>query len=437
MLKAKLTPESSTDIIRFYSSDKNVATVGATSGKLKAVREGKTTIMVYAKATKATSNSSKSNRIAKVNVYVGPHMYKVSQISTTEVKVFFKKDVEKYKLRASDFSIINNVTKASCSIKEISVNGNKVNLTTYNEIKDDNEYTVSCKNTSARFVATDGRVSSITIDTTEIEAKKETPLDLTLKDASGILLKKCSTDNMPAEMELTGTVDNGYISGGKVCITKPGSTAKVKVIYHTYKYKNGSEVGVIDTGYVIIRAYKNPNETVSPSPSVTPSPSPSLTPSPTPTPTQTPTPIYYPTPGYTWTPAPSQAPEPTKEAPTTSEAPAVTSEVPTVSEAPAATSAKPAESKAPTTSEAPAATSPAPVTSEAPAATSPAPVTSEAPVATSPAPVTSEAPAATSPAPATSEAPTTSEAPAATSSTTPSTGGAITITSAPAPSPSI
>ena len=197
VLKAKLTPESSTDIIRFYSSDKNVATVGATSGKLKAVREGKTTIMVYAKATKATSNSSKYNKVAKVNVYVGPHMYKVSQISTTEVKVFFKKDVEKYKLRASDFSIINNVTKASCSIKEISVNGNKVNLTTYNEIKDDNE------------------------------------------------------------------------------------------------------VGVIDTGYVIIRAYKNPNETVSLSPSVTPSPSPSLTPSPTPTPTQTPTPIYY----YTWTPA--------------------------------------------------------------------------------------------------------------------------------------
>ena len=51
---------------------------------------------------------------------------------------------------------------------------------------------------------------------------------------------------MPAEMELTGTVDNGYISGGNVCITKPGSTAKVKVIYHTYKYENGSEVGVVD-----------------------------------------------------------------------------------------------------------------------------------------------------------------------------------------------
>lgn len=69
-LTAALTPETSTDAIRFYSSDKTVATVGMTSGKVTAVHYGETEITVYAKATKATANASKYNKVAIVKVRV-------------------------------------------------------------------------------------------------------------------------------------------------------------------------------------------------------------------------------------------------------------------------------------------------------------------------------------------------------------------------------
>ena len=57
-------------MVRFYSDDKDIATVGLSSGKVTGKKVGETTITVYAKATKATANSSKYNKIAKVKVTV-------------------------------------------------------------------------------------------------------------------------------------------------------------------------------------------------------------------------------------------------------------------------------------------------------------------------------------------------------------------------------
>ena len=57
-------------MIRFYSSDRTVATVGLSSGKVTAVNYGETEITVYAKATKATTNASKYNKVAIVKVRV-------------------------------------------------------------------------------------------------------------------------------------------------------------------------------------------------------------------------------------------------------------------------------------------------------------------------------------------------------------------------------
>ena len=69
--KAQKSPSTSTDVIRFYSADKTIVTVGATSGKVTGIKEGKTTIKVYSKATAATSNRDTKNRVATVDVYVG------------------------------------------------------------------------------------------------------------------------------------------------------------------------------------------------------------------------------------------------------------------------------------------------------------------------------------------------------------------------------
>lgn len=69
-LHASLTPENSTDVIRFFSEDKTIATIGMTSGKITAKGFGETTINIYAKATKATSNANKANKLAQVKVIV-------------------------------------------------------------------------------------------------------------------------------------------------------------------------------------------------------------------------------------------------------------------------------------------------------------------------------------------------------------------------------
>ena len=70
ILSASTSPNTSTDVIRFTSSDKTIATVGATSGKIIAKKKGITTINVYAKATKATANSNKNNKTTTCKVIV-------------------------------------------------------------------------------------------------------------------------------------------------------------------------------------------------------------------------------------------------------------------------------------------------------------------------------------------------------------------------------
>ena len=67
-ISAKLSPSTSTDIVRFESSDKTVAKVGATGGTVVATGDGTCTISVISKATKTTSNASKSNVVCKVKV---------------------------------------------------------------------------------------------------------------------------------------------------------------------------------------------------------------------------------------------------------------------------------------------------------------------------------------------------------------------------------
>ena len=70
VIKATLTPDNSTDVVRFASSDPKIVSVGATSGKVTAKGVGSATISIYAKATKSTANSNKSNKVAKVKVRV-------------------------------------------------------------------------------------------------------------------------------------------------------------------------------------------------------------------------------------------------------------------------------------------------------------------------------------------------------------------------------
>ena len=120
-MTATKNPVTSTDVIRFYSEDKNVATVGLTTGKVTAKNNGKTTIKVYSKATKATANNSKYNKIATVTVYVGDY---IESADSDNDYVFLKfKGNNVPDTKARDYSIVHKETKASFPVSR-TVSGN-------------------------------------------------------------------------------------------------------------------------------------------------------------------------------------------------------------------------------------------------------------------------------------------------------------------------
>lgn len=69
-IRATKTPETSTDVVKFFSSDKSIASVGMKSGKVTAKKAGECEISVYSMATKATAKSNKYNKKAVVRVVV-------------------------------------------------------------------------------------------------------------------------------------------------------------------------------------------------------------------------------------------------------------------------------------------------------------------------------------------------------------------------------
>lgn len=259
-VKATLTPSTSTDEIRFLSNDKEIVTIGATSGKARAYKKGETTVSVIAKASKSTSNSSKANKTTNINVYVGAYIDSAQQSETTMIKVDFKTDVTDYDMKASDFSISNNKTKRNFTVKDISVSGNSVILTTNDKINDGGTYTVKYDKSSAQFTATDGRINGMEISPTVVPEKTLTEINVNLKDKNGVVVESYNTANKPKYVDFSISTSSGFVNyNGKLYLNNLQSTATARAVYHTYNYEKDEsgkpvETGVVDTGNVTITA---------------------------------------------------------------------------------------------------------------------------------------------------------------------------------------
>ena len=259
-VKAKLTPSTSTDEIRFYSNDKEIVTIGATSGKARAYKKGETTVSVIAKASKSTSNSNKANKATNINVYVGAYIDSAQQLETTRIKVDFKTDVTDYDMKASDFSISNNKTKRNFTVKDISVSGNSVILTTNDKINDGGAYTVKYDKSSAQFTATDGRITGMEISPTVVPEKTLTEINVNLKDKNGVVVESYNTANKPKYVDFSISTNSGFVNyNGKLYLNNLQSTATARAVYHTYEYEKDEsgktvESGMVDTGNVTITA---------------------------------------------------------------------------------------------------------------------------------------------------------------------------------------
>ena len=102
-LKPVLTPATSTDVIRFASSDKSIATVGQTSGTVTAKALGETTITIYAKEKATISNTDPENRTATVRVVVGEKPLKAEVLNGNQIKLTFSDDISG--VPAGNFSV--------------------------------------------------------------------------------------------------------------------------------------------------------------------------------------------------------------------------------------------------------------------------------------------------------------------------------------------
>ncbi len=261
-LQSTLKPANSTDVVRYVTSDKTIAVVGLTSGRVTAKGIGKTTIQVYAKATKATSSSNKSNKKTTVDVYVGPYLAQAEQTQLAQVKLTFKDSVDIYAFQPSDFTITNDETKVNCPIKAVSKSsGSEVTLTLYNELRDGKTYTVSNNMSSAKFTATDMQIAGLRIEPTEAEIQKSTQISLALLDKNGITVKRCYANNTPSNIDFEVKAEGGYVFyGGMLYLSSMSSKGIAKATYHSGKFVNGKEVGNIETGEVIITPLKQKEE---------------------------------------------------------------------------------------------------------------------------------------------------------------------------------
>lgn len=270
-VKAKLTPSTSTDVIRFYSNDKEIVTIGATSGKARAYKKGETTVSVIAKASNSTSSSNKANKATNINVYVGAYIDSAHQLETTRIKLGFKTDITGYDMKASDFSISNNKTKRNFTVKDISVSGNSVILTTNDKINDGGTYTVKFDKSSAQFTATDGRITDMEISPTVVPEKTKTEITVDLKDKYGVIVESYNTVNKPGYIDFSVSTKSGFLSyDGKLYLNNVQSTATARAVYHTYNYEKDEsgktvETGMADTGNVTITACEIPEPDPTPS----------------------------------------------------------------------------------------------------------------------------------------------------------------------------
>lgn len=114
---------------------------------------------------------------------------------------------------------------------------------------DAKEFTVACKDNTLQFTATDGKITKIGIDPTEIVYNTATTINLIATDDNNVEISRYAYGSAAIatngyEFSINVTSDKGYfVESSKLVLNKIGDTASVKAVKHTGKYENGIEVG--------------------------------------------------------------------------------------------------------------------------------------------------------------------------------------------------
>ena len=236
--------------ITYTSSDDSIATVAA-DGTVTGVKAGKVTITAKIAVGKDSATTTKD---VEVKNYV---LSTVAQNKLTELTATVAGDTKN--LKASDFTVKSEATNVVYPVSKVTVDSkdaSKVTLTLFSELKDAATYDVTLDGITKTFVASDGKVASIALDTATIPYATETEVKLVSKDANGVVVKELKYGEADANYDFTiNTNGNGYTNGSKLYLNKVGDTATAEITYKTGKYdQNGKPEGNIGPNKVTITA---------------------------------------------------------------------------------------------------------------------------------------------------------------------------------------
>ena len=215
--------------ITYTSSDDSIATVAA-DGTVTGVKAGKATIT--AKIT-VGKDSAETTKDVEVKNYV---LKSVAQNKTNELVATIDGATKNIKASEVTIKTPDNVVLPVKSVSVDDKDATKVTLTTFSEMKDGKEYTVTLDGTTVNFVATDNKVASINVNNLTIPAKTETEIKLVAKDANGVILKELPYGTPDVNYDFSLTTANGYVNGSKLYLNKVGDTATAEITYKTNKY---------------------------------------------------------------------------------------------------------------------------------------------------------------------------------------------------------
>ena len=162
----------------------------------------------------------------------------------------------------SDFSIVRDESNAIVAVNTAKIDdkdATKITLTTYETLTDGKSYTVTYTaadeaktQSSLQFTATDGTIDSLNLTPLEITAGKATTIKYQTIDKNGVVLSEKSIGAPATGIEVNTTNNDGYYtSAGNLYLTNVNDSATIVVSYHTYKYVDGKEDGVIEKTFTV------------------------------------------------------------------------------------------------------------------------------------------------------------------------------------------
>ena len=236
--------------ITYTSSDDSIATVAA-DGAVTGVKAGKATITAKITVGKDSAETTKDVEVKKFI------LNSVTQSKLRELTVDVAGDTKA--LKATDFTVVNPKTNVKYPVSKIAVdskNTTKVTLTMFADLSDAADYDVTLDGITKSFKATDGKVTSISVDPQTIPYATEKEIKLVSKAANGVIVKELPYGKADSSYTFTiNTNGNGYTSGSNLYLNKAGDTAVAEISYKSGKYdKDGKPVDDIPAQKVTITA---------------------------------------------------------------------------------------------------------------------------------------------------------------------------------------